>query len=324
MTRPLVVITATERMPVRSDLFRQVIGDAADVREVPLPFGDLSVEQLQPCWQAIEPAAALFVRTGVIPAALLARCPALQVITLHGAGVDQVDVAAAKAAGVWVTNLPGVNANAVAELTVGLMLALGRKVVLADRILRAGQWEAARQLGWELRGKTVGLVGLGNIGRQVASLLQAFSVKLLYTDVAGPRPLPPELNCGYRPLEQLLMESEIVSLHLPATPETYRLLDERRLQLMRPGALLINTARGSVVDQDALLTALREGRLGGAALDVFDPEPLPTDHPLLQLDNVIATPHIAGSTVECLQELAQRGAEEILRVLGGRSPQHAI
>jgi phosphoglycerate dehydrogenase-like enzyme len=310
-------------MPVRTDFLREELGEQAEVREVPLPFGEWTAEQLETYWQEIEPADALFVRTGIIPAQLISRCPRLKIITLHGAGVDQVDLSAAQAAGIWVTNLPGVNANAVAELTVGLMLALLRKVALADRLLRHGDWEAARQIGRELRGKTVGLVGFGNIGRRVAAMLKAFSVNLLYYDAVGPRGGAEE-RAQFRSLDQLLAVSDIVSLHVPSSPETHHLLDERRLGLLQPHALLINTARGPIVDQFALYTALQEGRLAGAALDVFDPEPLRAGHPLTQLDNVIITPHIAGSTDECLEDLARKGAAELLRVLRGELPQHAV
>lgn len=319
--KPMVVVTATERMPVRTDLMKVVFKDLADITEIPLPSGNLSEAKLEPYWSIIEQADALFVRTGTIPARLIARCRRMRVITLHGAGVDQVDIAAARSAGILVTNLPGLNANAVAELTLGLMLALLRKLPLTDRLLRLGDWEAARTMGGELAGQTVGLIGFGNIGRRVAELLSGFPVRLLYSDGRGAFP---EVPFESVPLEALLRQSDIVSLHVPLLSTTAGLINRNRLALMKPGALVINTSRGPIVDQSALYEALTSGRLAGAALDVFDPEPIRADDPLLRLDNVIVTPHIAGSTNECLVKLAQLGAQEILTALTGGRPRFII
>jgi D-3-phosphoglycerate dehydrogenase len=322
--RPLIVITATPETPVRVDIFRETLGDWADIDLVPLPFRLDSEAEQEQYWQRIYPAAALFVRTGLIPAQLIARCPHLKVITLHGAGVDQVDVASARAAGVMVTNIPGANAPAVAEMTIGLMLAVLRQIPLADRRLRTASWEQARQSGRELRGQRVGLVGFGNIARRVAHLLRAFGAEVAYYDLLGRNSDPQFADCIFLPLPELLASSDIVSLHLPLTEETHHLISAQRLASFKPGSILINTARGPIVDQAALYEALTSGRLAAAALDVFDPEPLSSDSPLLSLDNVVVTPHLAGSTDECLIELARRGALEIARVLRGEAALYTV
>lgn len=312
MQLPRIVITATPTTPVRTEVFRAVIGDRALVQEVGLPFSTCERE-LEPYWRQMESAHALFVRTGYIPAQLLERCHQLRGIVVHGAGVDQVEVSAAEELGIEVINLPGVNANAVAELTVGLMLASLRQIPLADRLLRTSGWENSRRLGFELRGKTVGLIGFGQIGRRVGALLQPFHVRLLVTSRSVPQGV--DYDFELVGLEKLLSESDIVSIHVPLTPYTRHLLNEQRLTMLKPGAIIINTARGALIETAALRKALQSGRVAAAALDVFDPEPLPATDPLLQMDNVIVTPHLGGSTEECLVALARQGAIAIAQLL---------
>ncbi len=312
MQLPNIVITATAATPVRTEVFRSLIGTRALVQEVALPFSTCQ-QELEPYWRQMESAHALFVRTGYIPAALLKRCHQLRGIVVHGAGVDQVDVEAAEELGVKVINLPGVNANAVAELTLGLMLASLRHIPLADRLMRHSGWESSRRLGFELGGKTVGLIGFGQIGRRVGALLRPFNVRLLVTNRSVPQGV--DFDFELVSLERLLAESDIVSIHVPLTPSTRYLLNDKRLTVLKPGAIIINTARGALIDQAALRQALLSGRLAAAALDVFDPEPLPPNDPLLHMDNVIVTPHLGGSTEECLVELARQGAVAISQLL---------
>ncbi|NLY53890.1 MAG: hydroxyacid dehydrogenase [Firmicutes bacterium] len=313
MHLPKIVVTATASTPVRTDVFRSVIAGRAIVQEVDLPFSDGN-QDLEPYWQQLETAHALFVRTGNIPAPLLRRCHNLQGIVTHGAGVDQVDVSVAESLGIKVINLPGANANAVAELTLGLMLASLRRIPQADRLLRSSGWETSRLPGMELGGKTVGLIGFGQIGRRVAALLQPFNVRLLVTN----RSVPAAVGLDYElvSLEELLAASDIVSIHVPLTPDTRHMLNKQRLALLKPGVIIVNTARGAIIEQEALRKALMSGHLAGAALDVFDPEPPATDDPLLRMDNVILTPHLGGSTQECLVELARRGAAAVIELLG--------
>jgi len=253
--------------------------------------------------------------------AVFRACPRLRLISIWGTGVDNVDLAAATRHGVTVTNTPEVNADAIAEHAVALMLALARRLPAMDRAVKAGEWP--RGLLTQLRGKTLGVVGLGAIGRRVARLGRALGMRLLaWTPHPNPA-LVAELGVELVGLEDLLAAADVVSLHLRLTPETEGLLDRARLGLMRPGALLINTARGALVEREALLEALQEGRLGGAGLDVFHDEPLPPDDPLLGFDHVILTPHNAGMTPEVIEAGLQLAVENIERFLRGR-PTHVV
>lgn len=242
-------------------------------------------------------------------AAVLARADRLRVISRNGAGVDRIDLAAASRRGVVVTNAPGANRIAVAELTIALMLALCRDLVQVAGASRRGEWP--RPTGRELAGKTLGLIGLGAIGREVAHRATAFGLQVLAFD-----PYWPEETGGARrtELELLLRQSDVVSLHAPLTPETDRLIDARRLALMKDGAVLINTARGELIDEAALLQALDSGKLAGAALDVFAEEP-PAGNPLLAHDRVIVTPHIGANTKESAARANLLAAQNLLAVL---------
>lgn len=253
--------------------------------------------------------------------AVFRACPRLRLVSIWGTGVDNVDLAAAARHGVTVTNTPGVNADAVAEHTLALMLALARQIPAMDRAVRAGEWP--RGLVMQLHGKTLGVVGLGAIGRRVARLGRGLGMRVLAWTFHPDPALAAELGVELVSLEALLAEADVVSLHLSLTPESRGLLDRARLRLMRPGALLINTARGALLEREALLEALRERRLGGAGLDVFHDEPLPSDDPLLALDNVVLTPHNAGMTAEVIEAGLRQAVENIQNFLRGR-PTHVV
>ncbi len=249
------------------------------------------------------------------------RAPQLRVVSRFGVGVDNVDLAAATEHKVVVTITPGANAVAVAELTILLMLALARHLPVHDRWVRAGEWK--RGTGMELMGATLGLVGLGSIGQEVAVRARAFGMRVLATrrhpthsDIAD-EVWPPER------LPDLLRVSDVVSLHLPLTPETYHMIGAKEMALMKPTAFLVNTARGGLVDEQALYEALRERRLAGAAFDVFEQEP-PGESPLLQLDNFIATPHIGSATVQTARRMGWMAAQNALAVLEGRRPEGVV
>jgi len=233
---------------------------------------------------------------------------------------------------VYVTNTPGVLTDATADLTWGLILAVTRRIVEADRFVRSGEWyrtgtgwHPLMLLGFEVTGKTLGIIGMGRIGRAVAERARGFKMKVLYY---SRRRLPPEeeerLNARYVDLDTLLRESDIVSIHTPLTPETYRMIGERELKLMKNTAYLINTARGKVVDTDALVRALKEGWIAGAGLDVFEEEPLPPDHPLTKLDNVVLTPHIGSATVETRTRMALMVAENLIEFYKGNVPPNLV
>ncbi len=249
-----------------------------------------------------------------IPASVIAAAHGLQVIARAGAGLDSIDVDAAQSHGIEVVNAPNANTLAVAEHTFGLILALARKIVQADRGLKEGRWEKSKLLGTGLAGKTLGIIGFGRIGRQVAKRAKAFDMQVL---VNQPR-LTPELALEFGvekvDLTDLLRQSDFVTLHVPMRPENVGLIGEEELALMKPTAYLINTARGGIVEESALLHALEENRIAGAGLDVFQGEPHVMPE-LVQHPKVVATPHIAASTEDAQRQAAITVAEQVLAVL---------
>jgi phosphoglycerate dehydrogenase-like enzyme len=245
----------------------------------------------------------------------ITACPSVKMISIWGTGTDNVDLAACGRRGVTVANTPGVNAHAVAEHTLALMLAITRRIPSLDRDVRSGQWP--RVLLVQLEGKTLGLVGLGAIGRRVAALAEPFGMRLLATTWGPDAGRAEALGASHVPIDTLLRESDIVSLHLRLSAETEAVINRERLALMKPGAFLVNTARGRLVDLEALVDALRNGRLAGAALDVFHEEPIAANDPLLTLPNVILTPHNAGMTQEVIDEGLLQTVENIRRFLQG-------
>jgi phosphoglycerate dehydrogenase-like enzyme len=247
---------------------------------------------------------------------VLAACPALRLISIWGAGTDNVDLAACRARGVTVTNTPGVNAHALAEHTIALMLAITRRIPTMDRDVRAGQWP--RGLLTQLEGKTVGLIGLGAIGSRVAVLARPFGLRLLASTFGADNGRAAALGATHVLVEQLLRESDIVSLHLRLSDETTGYLGRERLRLMKPTAFLINTARGGLVDKQALIEALREKRLAGAGLDVFHEEPIPPNDPLLAIPDLVLTPHNGGMTREVIDNGVLRAVENVELFLAGR------
>jgi len=257
-----------------------------------------------------------------IDAAALAAADSLRVIARYGVGVDNVDLAAAEARGIVVTNTPGANARSVAELTVALLLLLARPVVRAAAETRAGGWP--RLPGLSLAGKTVGLVGFGAIGRQTARLLAAVDCRLLAYDPLLNEATAAALGVRAAAQDELLAAADFVSLHAPALPETRGLVDAAFLAKMKPGASLINTARGELVDEAALYDALANGRLRGAALDAFQTEPPPPDNPLLALPNVIATPHMGAHTDGATTIMGRMALDDCLAVLRGEGAAYRV
>ena len=242
-------------------------------------------------------------------AAVIDACERLRLISIWGTGTDNIDFNATRARGITVTNTPGINAHAVAEHTIALMLAVARRIASMDTGVRAGEWP--RGLLVQLEGKTLGVIGLGAIGSRVATLASAFGMTVLASTLGEDGGRSRLVGARHVPLETLLRESDFVSLHLRLSEETARHLDRDRLALMKPSAFLINTARAGLVDRDALLDALRHEQIAGAGLDVFHEEPIRADDPLLQLPNVVLTPHNAGSTAEVIDRGLQQAVENI-------------
>ncbi|MBI2347635.1 MAG: D-2-hydroxyacid dehydrogenase [Deltaproteobacteria bacterium] len=263
----------------------------------------------------------------VLDGALLDSAAAkdLKMIAIAATGTDNVDLEAARARGITVCNVPGYAAQSVAQFTMALILELATRVGGYGELVRAGAWEKSPIYtllefpSFELAGKSLGIVGYGNIGRRVAEMARGFGLEILIAARPGSdRPVPQ----GRLPLDEVLKRSDIISLHCPLTPRTRNLLDSRALALMKPGALLINTARGTLIDAEALIQALRGKRLAGAALDVLTQEPPPPDHPLIQaakeLDNLLVTPHCAWSAREARERLMDEVVENILAFTRGQ------
>jgi phosphoglycerate dehydrogenase-like enzyme len=251
------------------------------------------------------------------PGALLERLPRLELLALAGRNTGQIDVAAATARGVLVTESEGSGAGAV-ELTMGLMLALVRRIPEEDRAIREGRWQTG--LGVELAGKTLGIVGLGRIGRRIAAFGTLLGMEVLAWGPTLTAERAAASQARYVPLDELLKRSDIVSLHLRLVAATRGILGARELARLKPTAYLVNTARGQLVDEDALVAALRARRIAGAALDVFAREPIPPDHPLLALDTVVLTPHVGFVTAETYRAFYGQAAGSIADHLSGRSP----
>ncbi len=239
----------------------------------------------------------------------------LKVIGRAGVGLDNIDVEYAKSKGIKVINTPGATSISVAELTIGLILAVMRKIAYADRETRKGAWPKKKCKGIEMYGKTLGIIGIGRIGREVAKRARAFGMKVIYYDVYRPdEATEKELGVEYRELDSLISEADVITLHVPLVPETKHLINAERIEKMKDGAIIINAARGGIVDEEALYNALKSGKLYGAALDVYENEPLKESR-LFELDNVVLTPHIGAQAKEGQTragiEVAQKIAETL-------------
>jgi len=307
---------------------------------VPQPIAGEGIELLlgsglevvePPAWDAatlgdyIADCRGVLLRTAPMTREVLERARDLEVISRHGVGLDNIDLAYCAERGVVVTNTPEANANAVAEYTLGMIVAVTRNLLLGDRGIRKGRFDARDRLyGVELEGKTLGVVGLGRIGRLVArKAAHGLDMKIVGHDPYLPEQDLPGFVRGMA-LEDLLATSDVVTLHLPLTAETRNLLGKERISAMKDGAYLVNCARGGIVDERALEEALRLGKLSGAALDVFADEPTGQDHPLWDLRNVVVTPHMAALTEESVVRMAVHAAEGVISVARGEPPRWSV
>jgi glyoxylate reductase len=284
-------------------------------RETPPPYEEILC-------RAREVDGLLTMVTDRIDAALIASAPKLRVISNLAVGLDNIDVAAATAAGIAVGHTPGVLTDATADLAFALLMATARRVAEGDREVRAGKWQAwgpSVLLGHDVWGATLGIIGWGQIGRAMARRGVGFNMRVLYVSrtkrndaaIAGATRVT---------MQRLLRDSDFVSLHVPLTPETRHLIGTKELAAMKRGAILINTARGGVVDQKALFRALKDGHLGGAGLDVTDPEPMAPDDPMLKLPNMVITPHIGSASNTTRYKMALIATENVMAVLNGNLP----
>jgi len=274
--------------------------------------------------QVVSPYVALIVRSQTrVTREVIEAGRSLQVIGRAGTGVDNIDVQAATERGVIVVNAPTGNTTSAAEHTIALMLALARKIPQADATLRQGRWERGRFMGVEVRGKTLGIIGLGQVGSEVARRARGLEMRVIAHDPYVPPERARVLGVELVGLEELLRQADFVTVHTPLTEATRGLIGEEELRMMKPTARLINTARGGVVDEEALVRALKEGWIAGAALDVFSREPL-TEHPLFGLENVVLTPHLGASTAEAQERVAVDVAEQVLAVLRGEPARYAV
>jgi len=253
----------------------------------------------------------------------------LKVISSMSAGFDHIDVEKATNKGIYVTNTPEVLTEATADLTWALLMAAARLIVKADSYVRRGEWKEGWSptlfLGENVYGKTLGIIGAGKIGLAVAARASGFNMKKIYFNRSKlPKEIEEKFNLIYKPLNDLLKEADYVTIHTPLTKETYHMIGEAQLKLMKPTAILINTSRGAVIDEEALVKALKEKWIAGAALDVFENEPINSNHPILKLDNVVVTPHIGSATKETRFKMAEVAAKNLISVLKGEPPLYLV
>jgi D-3-phosphoglycerate dehydrogenase / 2-oxoglutarate reductase len=250
------------------------------------------------------------------------RC---RIIARYGIGVDNVDLAAASKARILVTNVPDYCIDEVSDHALALLLALARHIAAADTAVKAGAWDVVAHAGIRrLRGQTLGLLGFGKIAKALAAKAQPFGVKVLVHDPYVEPALIAQQGAQAASLDKLLHEADVISIHVPLSPETRNLIGQNELARMKPTAFLINTSRGGIVDEQALAAALKEGKVGGAALDVLSVEPPPPDHPLRKAPNIILTPHLAFYSRESVIELQTKAAEEVARSLKGEPPRSPV
>lgn len=315
-------VFVTRRVPGEAVAMLETAGHEVEVwhDELPPPADVLGdrIEQAE---------GVLALLTDRFDAAVFEGAPRLRVVANMAVGYDNVNLADAAAAGVWITNTPGVLAETTADFAFALLLAAARNVVASERDTRAGGWKTWSPTGFlgpEVSGATLGIVGLGEIGRGMAKRAAGFGMRVLaHTRTRRPQDAD-EPGVEQVDFESLLAESDFVSLHVPLTVETRGMMNRETLAMMKRTAILINTARGPIVDQEALVEALTSGAIGGAALDVTDPEPLPLEHPLFRLPNVIITPHIASASVATRSKMAEMAASNIVAVLDGREPPNPV
>jgi len=266
--------------------------------------------------------------TDKIDAEVFDAAPNLKIVAQMAVGFDNIDIQEATKRGIYVTNTPGVLTETTADFAWALLMAVARRIVEADKYVRIGKWKASWHpmmlQGRDIYGATLGIVGLGRIGCAIAKRAKGFDMKVIYYDVMRRPDFEQEYNIQFTPLETLFQKADFITINTPLTKETYHLVDEKRLKLMKKTAYIINNARGPIVDEKALYKALTEGWIAGAALDVFEQEPTPTENPLLKLDNVVVAPHISSASYETRSKMAEMVAENLLAFFEGKTPPNLV
>jgi len=299
-----------------ANIFYEKAPEGFDVSWRPYPLNDNEKADM------IKDVEFLVLHPAVVSQSVLREAKSLRLIQLLTAGYDEIDLKLTAELGIPVATNGGANAWAVAELCIALLLSLYRRLLACDQSVRKGKWRQPITgfNTFEVAGKTVGLIGAGNIGRKVARRFKSFETRILYYDERPAADIENELDARKVSLDELLRESDIITIHLPLLKETRALIGKRELSLMKPNSILLNTSRGPIVDEEALIGALTENRIAGAGLDVFDKEPISTDNPLLKLENVLLTPHTAGHSYEGWFRRTQFAWENIQRVTTGQQP----
>jgi D-3-phosphoglycerate dehydrogenase len=316
----MALVAVTDHVFPDLDQERKLLADAG--HELRFGSNATSVEEVQ---EAVAGADAVLNCYARMPADVIRGLDRCVVIARYGIGIDTIDLDEATAKGIVVTNVPDYCIDEVSDHALALLMSLTRGVTLLDRHVRSGSWTPsdARPIH-RLRGRTLGLVGFGRVARALAAKAAPLGFLVLTTDPFVPDEAVREAGADPATLEELLAAADIVSIHAPLTAESLHLIGEAELAMMKPGAILINTSRGPLVDLDALRAALAEGRLGGAGLDVLEVEPPAADDPLLHRDDVIITPHAAFYSEESLEELQRKAVEQVIEALAGRTPPYAV
>ena len=277
------------------------------------------------CREVVDASGIIVRALGKVTARVMDSAPKLKVVGRHGAGVDNIDIEAATERGIQVVNTPDAPTEAVAEHVIATMIILVRKILEADKSLREGRWDFRYSgPGQELKDKILGIVGMGRIGYRLSEIAAlGLGMKIFYSDIAANEEAEERFGAKKMDLDELLKRSDVVTLHVPATPATKHLINADTLELMKPNSILINAARGSVLDIEALYAALKDGKLLGAGIDVFEEEPPPVNLPIFKLPNVVVTPHTAGHTEQAMIAMSMV-AEDIIRVIKGQEPKYSV
>ncbi|QOR35754.1 hypothetical protein IMX26_02720 [Clostridium sp. 'deep sea'] len=313
------VATALPDLPVAEDRILKTTGNEAELHIIPLPFESLQDKTKENWFNTLIEADAILVRSGIIDKYLIDQLKNCKVISLHGVGVDQVDVKYCYEKGIKVTNVPAGNATAVAELTIALMLDSLRKISYANKQISSKNWDSAKSIGNELGNQKVGLIGFGNIGYKVAQLCRCFGCEIKYFDKSANN-----TEFEFCDLNSLLEWSNIISIHVPLNNNTRSLIGYKELIKLGNNGILINVARGAIVNEEDLKRILRENKLKWLCCDVFWEEPPNFNNEIFNYNNVTFTPHIGGSTYECLENIALRATKDMLRVCKEQEPVHLV